>query len=200
MFKGFSFDVLTIFPHILDSYLLYGIIKQALKKGLIRINFHNLRDKDKETDDRPFGGGPGMIMKAPPIIETLEGIKSERTILLSPYAKKFKPENYTKLNQLTLIAGRYEGVDERVKKFIDEEVSIGNFVLSGGELPAMIVIEAITRLLPGALGHPESTLDSGYPQYTQPREYRGMKVPKVLLSGDHARIQEWRKKKRRDLT
>jgi tRNA (guanine37-N1)-methyltransferase len=187
------FDLVTIFPKMFDSYLEYGILKQALKKGLIEINFHDLRDMDKNPDDRPFGGGPGMILKAPPIIETLENIKSEKVVLLSPKGKLLDPKDYDDLGQLTLIAGRYEGVDERVKAFVDEEVSIGNYVLSGGELPAMVMMEAISRLLPGVLGHEDSNKDPGYAQYTQPREFKGMKVPEVLLSGDHKKIEEWRK-------
>tara|TARA_Y100000310_G_scaffold305446_1_gene345602 strand:- start:144 stop:719 length:576 start_codon:yes stop_codon:yes gene_type:complete len=187
------FDLVTIFPKMFDSYLEYGILKQALKKGLIEINFHDLRDKDKNPDDRPFGGGPGMILKAPPIIETLENIKSEKVVLLSPKGKLFDPKDYGDLGQLTLIAGRYEGVDERVKGFVDEEVSIGSYVLAGGELPAMVMMEAISRLLPGVLGHEDSNKDPGYAQYTQPREVKGMKVPEVLLGGDHKKIEEWRK-------
>jgi|SRR3989344_3411214 len=191
------FDLLTIFPNILDSYLEYGIIKQALKKGLIKINFHSLREKDKNTDDRPFGGGPGMVVKARPIIGALKEIKkyqNKKIILTSPKGKKFSPADYPSLDQLIIICGRYEGVDERVKKYIDEEISIGDYILSGGELPAMIMIEAITRLLPGVLGNEESIKDPGYPQYTQPQDLDGDKVPEVLLSGHHQKIQDWREK------
>lgn len=192
------FDLLTIFPDILSSYIKYGILKQGLDKGIIKINFHDLRDIDINTDDRPFGGGPGMVMKAPPIIETLEKLQTSNckllTILTSPKGKKFDPKKYLGLDRLIIIAGRYEGVDERVKKYIDKQVSIGDYVLSGGELPAMIMIEAITRLLPNVLGNKESLQDPGYPQYTQPRKYKNMSVPEVLLSGDHKKIKEWREK------
>lgn len=190
------FDLLTIFPKIFDSYLEYGLLKQALDKKIIKINIHDLREKDPITDDRPFGGGPGMVMKAEPIVNWLDKIQDTnskiQTILLSPKGKAFKPKDFINLNQLTLICGRYEGVDERVKKFIDQEISIGDYILSGGELPALVIIEAITRLLPGAVGNKESLKDLGYPVYTQPREFRGLKVPSVLLSGNHAKIKKWR--------
>ena len=145
-----TFNILTIFPNIFDSYLKHGILNQALDKKIIKINIHNLRSKNENPDARPFGGGPGMVLKIEPIIKNLEKIKNKKSkiILLSPKGKIFKPKKYLKLDNLTLICGRYEGVDERVKKFIDQEVSIGNYVLSGGELPALVVVEAITRLLP----------------------------------------------------
>lgn len=200
------FDILTIFPRIFDSYLSYGLLKQAIDKKIIKINIHDLRKKDPITDDRPFGGGPGMVMKAAPIVETIDKIKNQiskvkninqksKIILLSPTGNLFdqkKTQQYSKLNSLILICGRYEGVDERVKRFIDEEVSIGNYILSGGELPALIIIEAVARLVPGALGNKESLKDLGYPVYTKPREFRGLKVPEVLLSGHHAEIARWR--------
>ncbi|MFH1392387.1 MAG: tRNA (guanosine(37)-N1)-methyltransferase TrmD [bacterium] len=187
------FDLLTIFPKIFDSYLSYGLLKQVLDKKIIKINIHDLRAKDPITDDRPFGGGPGMVMKIGPIVETIEAIKKKsKIILLSPKGKKFNPKKYVNLDRLILICGRYEGIDERVKKFIHEEVSVGDYILSGGELPALIIIEAITRFLPNALGNKESLKDFGYPVYTKPREFRGLKVPKVLLSGNHAKIKKWR--------
>jgi len=189
------FDILTIFPKIFDSYLSYGLLKQVLDKKIIKINIHDLRAKDPITDDSPFGGGPGMVVKVAPIVDTIDEIKikNSKIILLSPRGKKFNPKKYINLDQIILICGRYEGVDERVKKFIDEEVSIGNYILSGGELPALVMIEAITRLLPGALGNKESLKDLGCPVYTKPREFRGLKVPEVLLSGNHAKIKKWRK-------
>jgi len=188
------FDILTIFPKIFDSYLSYGLLKQVLDKKIIKINIHDLRAKDPITDDSPFGGGPGMVVKVAPIVDTIDEIKikNSKIILLSPRGKKFNPKKYINLDQIILICGRYEGVDERVKKFIDEEVSIGNYILSGGELPALVMIEAITRLLPGALGNKESLKDLGCPVYTKPREFRGLKVPEVLLSGNHAEITKWR--------
>jgi len=193
------FDLLTIFPRIFDSYLSYGLLKQALDKKIIKINIHNLRDKDPITDDRPFGGGPGMVMKVKPIYDWLEKLQTPnsklQTILLSPRGKLFNQKiakKFSKLEQIILICGRYEGVDERVKKFIDEEISVGDYVLSGGELPALMIIEAVTRLLPSALGNQESLRDLGYPVYTKPRKFRNLKVPEVLLSGNHAEIQQWR--------
>lgn len=186
------FDLLTIFSDIFGSYLKYGLLKQALDKKIIKINIHNLRDQDSITDDRPFGGGAGMVLKIEPIVKTLESIKNQKIILLSPKGKKFNPKKYVNLDQLTLICGRYEGVDERVKKFVDQEISIGDYVLSGGELPALVIIEAITRLLPRAIGNKESLQDLGYPVYTKPRNFRNLKVPKILLSGDHEKIKKWR--------
>jgi len=188
------FDLLTIFPKIFDSYLSYGLLKQAIDKKIIKINIHDLREKDPITDDRPFGGGPGMVMRVSPIVDIIDEIKikNSKIILLSPRGKKFNPKKYINLDQSILICGRYEGIDERVKRFIDQEISIGNYILSGGELPALIIIEAITRLLPDALGNKESLKDLGYPVYTKPRKFRGLEVPEVLLSGHHAEITKWR--------
>lgn len=198
------FDLLTIFPKIFDSYLSYGLLRQTINKKIIKINIHDLRQKDPITDDRPSGGGPGMVMKVASIIETIEEIQNTKyktlntkTILLSPRGQEFSQkiaEKLSKPERIILICGRYEGVDERVKNFIDQEISIGDYILSGGELPALIIIEAITRLLPGALGNKESLKDMGYPVYTKPREFRGLQVPGVLLSGDHKKIDEWRRK------
>jgi tRNA (guanine37-N1)-methyltransferase len=209
------FEIITIFPRIFDSYLSESLLYHAQKNKLVKVNIHNLRDftkdKHKSVDDRPFGGGPGMVLKVGPIYRALfalgfkvESLKSknkgkkEKIILLSPRGKKFNQriaQRFSKLERIVLICGRYEGVDERVKNFIDEEISIGDYILSGGELPAMVIIEAVTRLIPGVLGNEESLKDLGYPVYTRPREFKGMKVPKVLLSGDHKKIEEWRKKK-----
>jgi len=219
------FDIITIFPDILDSYLKEGILAQAIKKGLIKINFHNLRDytKDKHqtTDDRPFGGGPGMVMMVEPIYRAILALNSKsearnskqrkRIILLSPQGKKLDQKmakRLSKYDQLILICGRYEGVDARVKEHIvDEEISIGDYVLSGGELPAMVIVEAVSRLVPKVLGNKESlkseshtkTGDLDFPQYTRPAEFRAgrktWKTPEVLLSGDHKKIEEWRRKR-----
>jgi len=199
-----KFEIVTIFPHIFDSYLQESLLAKAQKKGILKINFHNLRkytkDKHKKVDDRPFGGGPGMVIKIKPIVKCLEKIKQKnksKVILLSPRGKNFnqaKARKYSKLDQLILICGRYEGIDERIKKFIDEQISIGDFVMSGGELPAMVIVETISRLIPGVLGNKQSINDQGYPVYTKPRVFRKLKVPKVFLSGDHAKIKQWKEK------
>ncbi len=216
------FDIITIFPEIFDSYLKESIIERALKKSLIKINIHNLRDwtKDphKTVDDRPYGGGIGMVMKVEPIFKAVTALKKSevrrlksKVILFTPRGRKFNQKmayRFSKLNQLILICGRYEGIDERVAKYIaNEQISIGDYVLMGGELPAMIVIETIARLIPGVLGKPELlkeriSKEKGfveYPQYTRPEIFEPQKrlkweVPKVLLSGDHKKIKEWRKK------
>ena len=214
-----KFDIITIFPNIFASYLNETILKRAQKAGLVKINIHDLRDwsndKHKTTDDSPFGGGPGMVMKIGPIYRALHALKKQKTknkkqinpklqipnskiILLSAKGKRFDQDmarKFSKLDQLILICGRYEGVDERVAEhLVDEEVSIGNYVLSGGELPAMVVVEAVSRLIPGVLGNKESLHDSHYPVYTRPEKFKGLKVPKVLLSGDHKKIKQWRDK------
>jgi tRNA (guanine37-N1)-methyltransferase len=215
-----TFDIITIFPEIFDSYLKESLIARAQKKKLIKINVHNLRkwtaNRHKTVDDRPFGGGLGMVMKVEPTYKAVKEIKksaSRRTkvILFTPRGKKFNQKTacqLSKLNQLIMICGRYEGVDERVAKHLaDLELSIGPYDLMGGELPAMIVIETIARLIPGILGKAKIlkeriTKDKGfieYPQYTRPEVFspkKGVKwkVPKVLLSGNHKEIERWRKK------
>lgn len=198
-----------------DCYFKESIIKRAVSKKLIKINIYNFRDfakgRHKTVDDRPYGGGPGMILKVEPIYLCLESIKKKKkskVILLNPQGKTFDQEmakRLSKLNQVILICGRYEGFDERVKKFVDQEISIGNYVLTGGELPAMIIVDAVTRLVPGVLGKAQSLLEETfckkgyveYPQYTRPEVFRGLTVPKVLLSGDHQKIKEWRNKARK---
>lgn len=215
-----QFDIITIFPHIFDSYLNESILSRAQKNNLIKIKIHNLRDytddKHKKVDDRPFGGGPGMLLKVEPIYKTLRALKiknKELIILLDPAGKKFDQKMAKKLSKfkrLVLICGRYEGFDERVKEFVDESISIGDYVLSGGELPAMVVLEAVSRHLPGVLGH-EHALDEEtfskdkdyieYPQYTRPETFvinkKKLKVPPVLLSGNHKKIGDWRSKHRK---
>ena len=215
------FDIITIFPRIFDSYLKESFIKKAQQKGLIKIRIHNLRDfttdKRKTVDDRPYGGGLGMVLKIEPIYKAVRFLKSKvksqksKVILFTPRGKKFNQKmaySFTKLDQIILICGRYEGVDERVAKYIaDMELSIGDYDLMGGELPAMVVIETVARLIPGVLGKPELlkeriTKEKGfieYPQYTRPEIFSPKKgvywrVPKVLLSGYHQKIEEWRKK------
>ena len=220
-----KFEILTIFPNIFNSFLGESFIKKACEKGLIKVNIHNLRkwtsDVRKMVDDRPFGGGLGMVMKVEPIYKAIREIKknklsSQKTkiILFTPRGKKFNQQiayNLSKLDRVIMICGRYEGIDERVaKKIADIELSIGDYDLMGGELPAMVTIEAIARLIPGVLGKPELlkeriTKEKGfieYPQYTRPEVFKpdkknNWKVPKVLISGDHKKIQEWRKKKQK---
>lgn len=208
------FDIISIFPKAFDCYFNESIIKRAQKKGLIKINIHNLRDytvdKHKTVDDKPYGGGPGMIFKIEPIYKAVNDLKRKaknekrKIILLSAKGKKFDQQmakRMAKLERLILICGRYEGIDERVAKCIaDEEVSVGEYILTGGEIPAMIIVDAVSRLLPGVLGKKESLSQESffqkgyleYPQYTRPENFKGWKVPKVLLSGDHKKIEEWR--------
>ncbi len=226
------FDILTIFPEIFDSYFSESIIKRAQNKRLVKIGVHNLRDwatdKHKTVDNSPFGGGPGMVMMVGPIfkaVTTLKKAKSKRkkikTILFSAKGKKFDQkmaQRFSKLDQLIMICGRYEGVDERVATHIaDYEVSVGDYILTGGELPAMIVVDAVSRLIPGVIKEesieekrfPSSGgavfLERGrlslgsYPVYTRPETFspqrsKNWNVPKVLLSGDHKKIEEWRRK------
>jgi len=221
-----KFDIITIFPEIFNSYFSESLISRAIKKKLIKINVHNLRDwtsdKHKTVDDKPFGGGLGMVMKVEPIFKAVTALKSQipnpkskilksKTILFTPRGKKFNQKTayqFSRLDQLILICGRYEGVDERVAKHIaDVELSIGDYDLMGGELPAMVTIEAVSRLIPGVLGKKELlkqriTKEKGfieYAQYTRPEIFNKWKVPKVLISGDHKKIEEWRKKHRRTI-
>ena len=221
------FDIITIFPDIFDSYFKESILARARKKKLIKINVHNLRDfaKDKHRviDDKPFGGGIGMVMKIEPFYNAVNKIKSKnpkqkiKVIAFTPRAEKFdqkKAYQLSKLDRVIMLCGRYEGIDERVSKIIDMELSIGDYVLMGGEIPAMIVTETICRLIPGVIGKPQLLKERipkirgaggrgfiEYPQYTRPEIFtadkkKGInwKVPKVLVSGDHKKIQEWRKK------
>ncbi len=216
-----KFDILTIFPNVFKPYFKESLIFKAQEKGLIDIDIHDLRnwteDRHKSVDDRPFGGGLGMVMKVGPIdiaIKSLKKKKKRKVVLLSPRGEKFNQKTatqFSKLDQIILICGRYEGVDERVAKNIaDMKLSIGDYVLMGGELPAMIVVETVSRLIPGVIGKPELleervTKSKGfieYPQYTRPEVYEPKKgtkwkVPKVLMSGDHKKIEEWKRKNRK---
>jgi len=210
-------DILTLFPKMFQGPFDESIVKRAMDKNLVKIKIHDLRqwtkDKHKTVDDRPFGGGVGMVMMVEPVYYALRALKSEirnpksetRVILLTPQGKVFnqkKAQQLSKEKHLIFICGHYEGVDERIRKhLIDEEISIGDYVLTGGELPAMVITDAIVRLLPGVLEKPEATKNESfspklleYPQYTRPAGYKGWKVPEVLLSGDHAKIADWRKK------
>ncbi len=202
-------DVLTLFPEMFAGPLDESIVKRARAAGLLDLSVHNLRDythdRHRTVDDKPFGGGPGMLLKPEPIFEAVEHLAhgETRVILLSPSGRKFTQGLARELapeKHLLLICGSYEGFDERVREALaDDQLSIGDYVLTNGALPAMVVIDAVTRLLPGVLGDDESSRDESfshgwleYPQYTRPAEFRGMKVPEVLLSGNHAEIARWR--------
>jgi len=206
------FSVLTLFPEIFASPLKVSILGRAIEGGKICVDIINLRDfakgRHKVVDDKPFGGGKGMLIKPEPVIDAINSIKSTSpeawVILLSPYGLTFNQEvakSLSKKNHLLLVCGHYEGIDERVHHFIDEEISLGDFVLTGGEVAALAIIDAVSRLVPNVLGSysslEEESFSNGileYPQYTRPREYKGYKVPEVLLSGHHKRIKEWRRK------
>jgi tRNA (guanine37-N1)-methyltransferase len=239
-----TFHIITIFPRIFDSYFNESIIKRAQEKNIIDIRIHDLRDwttdKHKTVDDAPYGGGAGMILKVEPICKAVSSIKygilkknknihdtkyviyNTKTILLSAKGKTWNQSlarKYSQLDNVVLVCGRYEGVDERVKKFVDEEISIGDYVLTGGEIPAMAMVDSISRLLPGVLGNPDSIQSESfsmskkinpksqipnpklleYPHYTRPEVFevggKKFRVPKVLLSGNHREIEEWRQKK-----
>ena len=202
-------DVLTLFPGMFTGPLDESIIKRARNAGLLELRLHNLRDfahdRHKTVDDRPFGGGPGMLLKPEPIFEAVEKLKGEDTkvILLSPSGRNFSQDiarEMAKLEHILLISGHYEGFDERIReKLADDELSIGDYVLTNGALPAMVIVDAVTRLIPGVLGDDTSAEDESfsrglleYPHYTRPAEYCGMKVPDVLLSGNHEAIAKWR--------
>ena len=202
-------DVLTLFPAMFAGPLDESIIRRARDNGLLDVRIHNLRDyahdRHKTVDDRPFGGGPGMLLKPEPIFEAVEALKREKTrvILLCPAGRPFNQavaRELALLDDLLLVTGHYEGFDERIReRLADDELSIGDYVLTNGALPAMVIMDAVTRLLPGVLGDDESSKDESfsqglleYPQYTRPSEFRDMKVPEVLLSGNHAEIARWR--------
>ena len=205
------FDILTLFPAMFHSPLEGSIIGKAREAGLIQVNLYNIRDyakgKHRVTDDYPYGGGKGMIMKPEPIIRGIEAIQSDnpeaRSILMTPQGYLLRQEVVKRLTQqshLILICGRYEGVDERVSDVVDEEISIGDYVLSGGELAALVIVDAVSRLIPGVLGNEGASEDDSfskglleYPQYTRPQEFAGKEVPEILLSGDHQAIERWRR-------
>jgi tRNA (guanine37-N1)-methyltransferase len=206
------FDILSIFPEMFPFLIDYGIVGRAVESGKIQINVANIRDFGEGphlmTDDRPFGGGDGMVMKPEPIFRTLESIPrvegERKVILLTPQGQRFNQSmarSLCKLQQIILVCGRYEGVDERVRsRYVDMEVSIGDYILTGGELPAMIIVEAVSRLISGILGGATSNCEESfedclleYPQYTRPRVFQGDDVPPILLSGDHEKIRLWRR-------
>lgn len=218
--RGVKFDILTIFPKSLDSYFNSSILAKAQEKKLIEINTHDIReqttDKRKTVDDTPYGGGPGMVIQIEPVYKTLKKVykrknKNTRVILMSPRGKTLNQNEVKRLvkyKRLILIAGHYEAIDARIDNFIDEKISLGNFVLTGGELATACIVDSVARLVPGVVGKEESVIDESfseydkkteefnveYPQYTRPEEFMGYKVPDVLLSGHHAKIKDWRDK------
>lgn len=206
-------DILTLFPEVFESYLGFSIMKRAQDEGLVTVITTNIRDFSTDNyhkvDDKPYGGGPGMVMMPGPVFDSYEHVvklspEKARTILLTPQGQRFNHAKAVELStekRLIFIAGKYEGFDERIRKGLDaEQISIGDYVLNGGELAAMVIIDAVVRLLPGALGDEDSAKDDSfseglleYPQYTRPEVFRGMKVPDILLSGNHQKIAQWRK-------
>ena len=206
-------DILTLFPEMFDNVFNESIIKRAKDKNLVNINIHNFRDNsslnNKQVDDTIYGGGPGMLLRCEPIFETMDKIEPGYVVLLSPDGEKFNQKmamEISKKDHLIFICGHYEGFDERIKTLSDKIVSIGDYVLTGGEIPCMVMVDSITRLIPGVIN--SESLDSesfndnylDYPMYTKPYEYRGMKVPDVLISGDHKKIDEWRRIEREKKT
>jgi len=213
-----NFKIITIFPKIFDSYFSESIIKRAQKQGIISISSQDLReftsDRHRTVDDTPYGGGAGMLMKIEPLYQAVKKLTKKKNskrkiVLLSAQGQKWTQQlaqKYSKLDEVIFICGRYEGVDERIKNFIDEEISIGDYVLTGGELGAMVMIDSITRLLPGSLGNEASSQDESHsqigvlecPQYTKPEKFKvkgkSYEVPDILLSGNHQKIKEWRQK------
>jgi tRNA (guanine37-N1)-methyltransferase len=212
-----NIDVLTLFPGMFAGPLDESIVGRARALGRLTLKIHNLRDythdRHRTVDDRPFGGGPGMLLKPEPVFEAVEGLAGERTrtVLLSPTGRKLTQaivREFAAEEHILLVCGSYEGFDERIRQGLaDDEISIGDYVLTNGALPAMVLIDAVARLLPGVLGDESSSVDESfsqglleYPQYTRPAEYRGMKVPEVLLSGNHAEIARWRAEQARQRT
>lgn len=208
-------DILSLFPSMFDGFLTESIIKRALDSGLVEINIVDFRKYSKlnnnQVDDTPYGGGPGMVLRCEPIFDCIDDIKTENSviIMLSPSGEVYKQSTALKLKNykhLILLCGHYEGFDERIKSIVDYEISIGDYVLTGGELPAMIITDSIVRLLDGVIAHDSLETESfndnllDYPDYTKPRVFRNMKVPEVLLSGDHKKIAEYRKQERIRIT
>lgn len=217
------FDVLTLFPEILSGYLGQSLLKLAIERGIVTVAAHNIRDwshdaKHHKVDDRPYGGGPGMVLMAPPVVDCVEAVRKQspdpgHLIMLTPQGRRLTQgvvEELAQHRRLLLLCGRYEGFDERVRLLLEpDEISIGDFILGGGEVAAMTVIDAVVRLVPGVLGDERSSAEDSFSgderllefaQYTRPREYRGLTVPDVLLSGDHALIAEWRRQQQIERT
>jgi tRNA (guanine37-N1)-methyltransferase len=216
MTTGHRFDIITIFPELFQDFLECGIVRRARQSGILDVRIIDLRvftsDRHRTVDDRPYGGGEGMVLMPGPLFEAIEYCRGPapregtKVVLLTPQGRLWSQDlafEFSSIPQTILICGRYEGVDQRVvDDLVDMEVSIGDFVLTGGEIPAMVLLDTVVRLLPGALGNKNSALNESfsnglldYPQYTRPAEFRGMSVPEVLLSGDHARIDRWRKER-----
>jgi tRNA (guanine37-N1)-methyltransferase len=212
--RTIRFDVLTLFPGILDSYVKQSLLDDAIQKGLVEVHAWNIRDwtedKHQKVDDRPFGGGPGMVMVAQPVVDCVEAVRAKaepagQLVMLTPAGERLTQrvvEDLAREPRLLLLCGRYEGFDDRIRQLLrPREISIGDFVCNGGEVPAMVVIDAVIRLIPGVLGDEASAADEShsepgrleYPQYTRPREFRGLEVPEVLLSGNHAAVAKWRR-------
>jgi tRNA (guanine37-N1)-methyltransferase len=209
-----KFDVVTIFPRMIEAGLAEGVVGRGIEKGLVDVRVHDLRafttDRHRTVDDMPYGGGPGMVMKVEPFVRALEAIRAERgatgaVVLLSPQGRRFDQVEAGRLSGLghvVLLCGRYEGIDERVRELVaTDELSVGDFVVSGGETPALIVIDAVSRLVPGVVGDQESVEQDSFaqgildhPHYTRPAEFEGRRVPDVLLSGHHAEVRRWRMK------
>jgi len=208
------FDVLTLFPGIFESYVRHSLLDDAIRAGLVRVETWNIRDwtedKHQKVDDRPFGGGPGMVMMAQPVVDCVAAVQAKaeppgRLVMLTPAGERLTQRTVEKLAcepRLLLLCGRYEGFDERIRQLLHPwEISVGDFICNGGEVPAMVMIDAVIRLIPGVLGDAESAADEShsepgrleYPQYTRPREFRGLEVPEILLSGNHAAIAKWRR-------
>jgi len=212
-------DILTLFPEMFDAVLKSSILGKATEKGILRVGVINIRDFSKDrhrrVDDYPYGGGAGMVMMPQPLYDAIKSVKDKspdaRVVLTSPRGKPFDQEKARLLSKephLVIVCGHYEGIDQRIiDTMVDEEISIGDYILTGGELPAMVIVDAVARLLPGAIGSPRSleqeSFTNGlleYPQYTRPADFLGMKVPEVLLSGNHKRIEEWRRRKAVEIT
>jgi tRNA (guanine37-N1)-methyltransferase len=219
------FDVLTLFPEIFSGYLGQSVLKLAIQCGLVQVNLHNIRDwakgKHKQVDDRPYGGGPGMLLMVEPVVECVEAVQAMadpgHLVMLSPTGRKLTQgvvEELAKYSRLVLLCGRYEGFDDRVRQILQpDEISIGDYILGGGEVPATVLIDAVVRLVPGVLGdedsarqdsfsesvtHGQRLLEAGH--YTRPREFRGLSVPEVLISGNHEAIARWREERGMELT
>ena len=210
--SNINFDVITLFPKAFELINNLGVITRALEKKLINLNLYDLREfgegSYRQVDDKPYGGGAGMVLKPEPIYKAHKSIRKlpkSRTLLMTPQGKVMKQKDlmrWSNFDQLIIICGQYEGFDERIRFLADEEISLGDFVLSGGEIPAISIINGLTRLLPGTLGDPESLVDEShnfslleYPQYTRPLVFKGMKVPDILVSGNHKEIKSWREQK-----
>jgi tRNA (guanine37-N1)-methyltransferase len=217
-----QFDVLTLFPEMFPGYLGQSVLRAAIDAGLVDVRLHNIRDwtkdKHKVVDDRPFGGGPGMLLKVEPVVECVEAVRAQQAepghlVLLTPQGRRLDQSIVEELagrRRLLLLCGRYEGFDDRVRQILEpDEISIGDYVLGGGEVAAMVLIDAVARLVPGVLGHDESNRQDSFSgderllefaQYTRPREYRGLEVPSVLLSGNHDEIAQWRRQQSLETT